>query len=107
MTVVTPPTAQHLADSLRTAGFHDLAKRAEACEFHDYLSPHALPELMLDKELIKIIEHNKSTKPERQAATDIRARLHDGEFDASKEESDQWAVSPDGQAAFRMLKEGK
>jgi len=29
----------------------------------------------------------------------------DGEFDASKEESDAWAASPEGQETFRQLRD--
>lgn len=97
----TAKTAQHLADVLHAAGFDALAVRASANEFHDFLSPHALPELELDAELVKLIE--TGTKEERAAAYTIRQRHHDGEFDASKEESDAWAASPDGQAAFNQL----
>jgi hypothetical protein len=32
-------------------------------------------------------------------------RVKDGDFDASKEESDAWAASPDGQETFRQLRD--
>lgn len=102
----TAKTAQHLADVLRKAGFEALAKRAEANEFHDFLSPHALPELMLDRELYVIVADLQRDLVERQRAEQIRYRLHDGEFDASLEESDAWAASDDGQEAFAMLTKG-
>lgn len=102
---MTAKTSQYLADVLRAAGFEALAVRAETDEFHDYLSSHALPETRLDQELVALMKDAK-TKRERIAATAIRGRHHQGEFDASKEESDKWAESADGQAAFDMLLKG-
>jgi hypothetical protein len=94
---MTAKTSQKLADVLRAAGFEDLAKRAETDEFHDFLSPHALPEMMLDEELVDLIKRGYP------AAKDIRARHHEGEFDASTAESDEWARSEDGKATFNEL----
>lgn len=99
---MTAATSQKLADTLRYAGFEALAKRAEADEFHDFLSPHDLPDLMLDNELIALMRGAR-TERERIAAGNIRDRHHQGDFDASKAESDDWAESPDGQDAFSRL----
>jgi len=103
---MTAKTSQHLADTLAAAGFEDLAKRAEADEFHDFLSDHATPELMLDAELVTLVK-SSPTEALRTAAHNIRMRLWDGEFDASTEESDAWAESPEGRLAFQMLIKGK
>ena len=100
---MTAATSQKLADSLRAAGFEVLARRAEADEFHDFLSPHALPEMLLAEELAAIMTDRTCTTREQSAAHHIRQRLIDGEFDASKEESDEWAESPEGQDAFQRL----
>lgn len=100
---MTAKTSQHLADTLRAAGFEALAKRAEADEFHDFLSDNGLPDLLLDRELFAIASNTLKPERERLAAHHIRMRHHDGEFDASKEESDEWAASPDGQATFNKL----
>ena len=104
---MTAATSQKLADTLRAAGFEGLAARAEADEFHDFLSPHAQPDLMLDEFLVEIIQDEGRKPLERQAATNIRARHHNGDFDASREESDEWAAGPGGQAAFSSLVKGK
>jgi hypothetical protein len=107
---MTARTSQKLADTLRAAGFEDLAVRAEADEFHDYLSPHAMPEMMLDRELYALAFDatlTDLTDQQRIAAQNIRARHHNGEFDADLKESDEWAASEAGQEAFRLLKEGK
>ena len=102
---MTARTSQILADALREAGFEQLAKRAELDEFHDYLSPHDLPEMMLDLELIAIIKGTLSPLA-RARAQEIRDRHHRGEFDADLKESDEWAASEDGQDAFRRLING-
>src|SRR5262245_7856860 len=106
---MTAATSQKLADALRAGGLEELARRAEADEFHDFLSPHATPEMELAAELSRASveadlahDHAKAV-----AATDIRGRVINGEFDASKEESDAWAASPEGQAAFAELVRGK
>jgi hypothetical protein len=103
---MTARTSQHLADTLRAAGFEELAKRAEADEFHDFLSPLPLPELALDEVLASLVE-NGPTSAMRLAAHNIRMRHHNGEFDADLKESEDWAESEAGQEAFRLLKEGK
>lgn len=103
---MTARTSQKLADALRAAGFEQLAKRAELDEFHDYLSPHDLPEIMLDMELVAIIKGTMSKKVKATAQA-IRERLHQGDFDADKKESDDWAKSPDGQDTFKRLIDGR
>jgi hypothetical protein len=102
---MTAKTSQKLADVLRAAGFEDIALRAESDEFHDYLSPHAFPEMLL----AEILADYAVTPITSQhiAALNIRQRLIDGEFDASKEESDAWAASPEGRETFSKLVRGK
>jgi hypothetical protein len=104
---MTAATSQHLADVLKAAGFTALAKRAEADEFHDFFSDHALPGMELAHELAHIASDGKRPERERMAAHHIRLRLIDGEFDASLEESEEWAEGPEGQDAFRRLGESK
>lgn len=102
---MTAKSSQHLADTLRAAGFEALAGRAERDEFHDFLSEVDFPEMALDAELVTLIESGDESQ--RTAARHIRRRHHDGEFDASKQESDDWADSPDGREAFRLLAKGE
>lgn len=99
---MTAETSQNLANVLREAGFEQLALRAEQDEFHDYLSPHAMPETVLASLLAEVIRHS-ATDEEREAASAIRLRLIDGEFDASAAESDAWAESDEGREAFASL----
>lgn len=100
---MTAPSSQKLADVLKAAGLMGLAMRAEQDEFHDFLSPHATPEMLLAEELAKLSGDPANSERARVAAHHIRNRLIDGEFDATKAESDEWAASPEGRAAFAAL----
>jgi hypothetical protein len=90
-------TKDILAAELAKAGLFDMSTKAAEGYYHDYLSPLATPCLQLAADLAA-----KGTP----AAMALRARHLNGEFDATKEESDQWAESADGQAAFAMLRRG-
>jgi hypothetical protein len=59
--------------------------------YDDFKSPLPFPEMQL---LADAREH---------ALPEIVEGVLNGEWDATKEESDAWAASPDGQAAFREL----
>ena len=82
-----PEYALPLADN----PLHRMAARAEAGYYHDYESPLATPCIQLATDLKAV------------GAEAVLARHLNGEFDATREESDAWAASPDGQAAFAML----
>jgi hypothetical protein len=90
-------TKDKLAEALREAGLTEMANNAAKGYYHDFLSPLALPELQLDSDLVAAIQKGNVM------ASAIRERHHNGEFDASIEESDEWARSADGQAAMREL----
>jgi hypothetical protein len=94
---MTAKTSEQLALTLEAHGFTDLARRARNDEFHDYLSNEPLPALDLVRELLSI---------GTRAALEIRMRVINGEFDASREESDEWAASPEGQEALGALING-
>jgi hypothetical protein len=108
-----PPDTEHttakLARALRELGTlavpPEMIRRAEAGYFHDFLSPLALPELALVNVLGALA--NRPGAPHRAELLALRQRVIDGEFDATKAESDAWARSPDGQAAFAGLLKGR
>ncbi|WP_445493169.1 hypothetical protein [Rhodopseudomonas sp. RCAM05734] len=93
-------TRDRLASELRkvgalstrhTATYEAFAKRAETGEFDDYADTYVCPITQLHQELTA-------------AGFDkFAARVANGEFDATKEESDEWARSPSGQEAARQL----
>lgn len=88
-------TAERLAAAIREVAsehrHHRLADRAATGEFGDYADTHICP----------ITECRRLCL--QYGLPQIAARLEAGEFDASKEESDEWANSPEGQAIARSL----
>ena len=91
---MTTHTKDKLAAALRAVGLEALAVRAATGEFHDYLSPHALPAM----ELMQALAANGSAPAMR-----FRHRVAAGEFDASDEEAKEWASSPEGQETLRKF----
>jgi len=99
---MTARTSGKLAQVLHALALFDLEKLARADMFHDFLSPFDLPELELEARL----RAARDACPDKDRAArieEVRQRHMQGEFDASKEESDAWAASEDGQDAFRSL----
>jgi hypothetical protein len=90
----TMHTKDILANELRKAGLPDMAGKAATGYYHDFLSPLAMPCIQLAEDLAK------AGTPEALA---LRARHLNGEFDATKEESDDWAAGPEGQETFSRL----
>jgi len=71
--------------------YEAFAQRAETGEFDDYGDMYACPITQLYTEL-------------RAAGLHAFAkRVANGEFDATKEESDEWAASPEGQEVLSHL----
>lgn len=91
-------TKNILAGELTKIGLDDMAAKAATGYYHDFLSPLAMPCLQLAADLAEV---------GTPAALALRSRHMNGEFDATSEESDAWAKSPDGQAAFRSLRRGR
>ena len=83
-------TKDILAGELRKAGLLAMSIKAAQGYYHDFLSPLPMPCQQLAADL------KAAGTP---AALALLDRHLNGEFDASKEESDEWARSPDGQAA--------
>lgn len=99
---MTAQTSEMLAKELDAVGLDRMAAKARADEYHDFLSPHDLPEMMLEADLRAM--RDACPDQERKARIEaIRQRHLNGEFDANKEESDAWAASPEGQEAFAQL----
>jgi len=80
-----------IASPDNAAKYETFAKRAETGEFDDYADTYACPITQLYSELLAA------------GFTKFAARVANGEFDATKEESDEWARSPSGQDAARRL----
>lgn len=85
-------TTKKLVAALRLAGASEaMILKAEAAQYDDYLSDSAFPimDLVIDAR--------------REGLVRIVTRAIDGDFDATREESDAWAASEDGQATFNEL----
>lgn len=91
---MTMHTKDKLAEALREAELPFMADKAAAGYYHDFLSPLDLPTTALVADLAA------AATP---AAMELRLRVMNGEFDASEEESNDWAASPEGQAALKQL----
>ena len=87
-------TKDILADALRDAGLPIMAARAAEGYYHDYLSPLAIPEKKLCDEL---------TDAGTAAALALCERVKLGDYDASEEEEEAWASSPEGVAAMQAF----
>lgn len=71
--------------------YETFAKRAETGEFDDYADTYVCPITQLHMEL------------SAAGFTKFAARVASGEFDATKEESDEWAMSASGQETLKLL----
>jgi len=97
-------TKDLLADELLKLGLMDMSLKARGGYYHDFLSPLATPELQLCEDLIQAVV---DTPFKADSIMALRSRVINGDFDASTEESDEWAASPEGQAAFSELTKSK
>lgn len=79
------------ASTANAAKYEALAVRAATGEFDDYADTYACPITQLHGELTAA------------GFTKFASRVANGEFDATTEESDEWARSPSGQDAARQL----
>jgi hypothetical protein len=91
-------TKDKLAAALREASLFEMADKAATGYYHDFLSPLDFPCIQLAADLARV---------GTPAALAIRARHLQGEFDASRKESDEWAAGQEGQAAFAALLRGR
>jgi hypothetical protein len=85
------PTKLRLARVLREHGLEQMAEAAEHGRYDDYQSESATP-------CIDLVNHLHAA-----GAHELAERAKRGEWDATKEEADAWAASPDGHAAFAQL----
>jgi hypothetical protein len=89
---MTEPTTEKLAKALEEVNAPVwMIEKARQGYYDDYKSPLAFPEMQLHQDA-----HVAGLES-------IKASVEAGEFDSTKEESDEWARSPEGQAAFAEL----
>jgi hypothetical protein len=103
---MTARTSELLAQELDNVGLTVIAKLARQDMFHDYLSEHATPVMGLVDMLVGAAAGCPDGR--RMAAIlHLRDRVVAGEFDADEAESEAWAKSEEGCAAFNELGKGK
>lgn len=103
---------QKLHDALKNVGLDDLAGRAATGEWNEYFGAYAFPQQQLtaeiQKEFFTVVAEAYKTgeKPDPKETkranliNSITVRVMAGEFDATPEESKEWAASPEGQQTF-------
>lgn len=103
---MTARTSEMLAQVLEGVGLHGMAAKARLDMYHDYLSDDAMCAITLERELREARDSCADPIMARLIEA-IRQQHLNGDFDASKEESDDWAKSDEGQAAFQALVEAR
>jgi hypothetical protein len=98
-------TKDKLADELRKVGLTAMADRAATGWYHDYLSPLPAPTVQLISDLLDAAR--AVPKDRASAILVLRDRAMNDDFEASEEEGDDWAKSPEGQQAFASLIKGR
>jgi hypothetical protein len=83
----------------------DMIAKAISGHYHDYLSPLAMPEHQLVADLRSLASLPATPRDSRPLLRALADQVIAGDFDATKEESDAWAASPDGQETFRQLRD--
>lgn len=94
-------TKDRLAAALLEAGLKEMATRAGNAWYDDYLSPLDTPIMTLVDDLA--VAAAKADVHARPAVLELRRRAMNGDFDATLEESEAWAASPEGQETMRSL----
>jgi hypothetical protein len=92
---------EKLADLLMEAGLAEMSFAAREYRYHDFRSKLAMPSMALLDELQPEIRRAQGER--LRQLLEIRAMHMNGEFDATREESDAWAAGPEGQDAFGRL----
>ena len=99
---MTEPSSAKLAAALRAVGLESIAVDAEADKYHDYKSDIPFPAITLVHRLHAAALTYPGMAP---AILSLRERVKQGEFDATAEEAQEWAESPEGEETFRKLTE--
>jgi hypothetical protein len=104
-------TTEYLGRVLDELPVGDMAKRARLGHFSDFSCPaqiaDGLDKMRLVNELADHARVRRLANAHRKRILAVRGAVIAGEFDDTKEESDRWAASKDGQETMRMLLGGK
>jgi hypothetical protein len=104
---MSEPTTARLARALSEIPDmpREMIQRAVDGYYHDYLSPLVAPEIQLVTDLRELASKPATPRDSRPLLRALAQAVIDGEYDATKEESDAWAASPEGQETFRALRD--
>jgi hypothetical protein len=81
----------------------EMVEKAQDGYYHDYLSPLTFPEIQLVTDLRELATRPATPRNSRPLLKQLAQDVIDGKHDATKEESDAWAQSDEGQETFREL----
>jgi len=91
-----------LVQAFLEAGLPTMAKLAGTGYYNDYFSPLEMPSTQLMADLHELFARVMSPNQKGRIQSMIARHLN-GEFDATREESDEWAASSEGQETFAEL----
>ena len=104
-------TSEYLGRVLDEVRLGDMATRARLGHFSDFSCPADIADGMetirLVNELAAAAKAQAIANVNRKRILVVREAVMQGEFDDTKEESDRWAASKDGQETMRLLLEGR
>ena len=102
---MTEHTATRLARALEEIPGvpHSMIKHARDGHYHDYLSPLDTPEIQLVADLRDLAARPATPRDSRPLLRALAKAVINGDYDASKEESDEWMRSPEGQDTLAAL----
>ena len=102
------PTNDFLARVLDQLGAADVAAKALAYHYDDYLCPPDIDDGANMQRLVAAITDwsRSSTRARRDRAQVLAQAVKNGEFDGTRAESVAWAESADGQETFAELLAG-
>jgi hypothetical protein len=105
MTVTEKPSKVRLAEAMaEVPGMPPyMLQRATDGYYHDFESELAFPEIQLVADLREMARLPTTGPKAKRALSLLAERVIDGEFDATKAESDAWARSEEGRAVFNEL----
>jgi hypothetical protein len=85
----------------------EMIQRARDGYYHDFLSPLDMPEVQLIADLRELADRPATPRNSRPLLRALAKAVTDGQYDASKEESDEWARSPEGQETMAAAMAGQ
>lgn len=80
-----------------------MIEHARTGYYHDYMSPLATPEIQLVADLRELAARPGTPRNSRPLLRALAEAVIDGQYDASREESEEWARSPEGQETMAAI----